>query len=267
MFRMARLIESAFDRREVGSAEAPNARSPLRRSASRLVGSRLVAAESRGKHLILDFSVGLAIHAHMGMVGSWQVSRPGESRRRRRSAAWLVLGLRRPGETGNSGIAGSSEGGDDLQVAQFGGPTLRLVRRAELNRDSRLARLGPDLLDSGLSIGTAAERLAAAGPAELGEALLDQTVLAGIGNIFKSEACLEAGVDPWRPVESFDREQIEELVAIVAAQLRRGAETGRRPGRIYRKAGRPCPRCGGPIRSRGQGLDNRITYWCPRCQT
>ncbi len=247
--RMARLIESAFDGREVERAQAPNPRSPLRSTAGRLVGHGLSGTETRGKHLLLHFDSDLTLHAHMGMVGGWYAYRPGQRWRKPRRSAWLILDL----------------GG--VEVVEYGGPTLRLVRPAGLNRDSRLALLGPDILGGPEAVAVAAANVAAAGPVELGEALLNQRLVCGIGNIFKSEACFEAGLDPWRPAESFDPAEIRSLMAIASKQMERGVETGRRPGRIYRKAGRPCPGCRGPIRSRGQGDDNRTTYWCPTCQT
>ncbi len=246
--RMANLIESAFDGASIESAEAPNPRSPLRSATGRLAGRRLLATETRGKHLLLHFDGDLTLHAHMGMVGGWYAYRSGQRWRKPRRSAWLILDL----------------GG--VEVVEFGGPTLRLVRPVELRRDSRLALLGPDILGGPESVAAAAANVGAAGPVELGEALLNQRLVCGIGNIFKSEACFEAGLDPWRPVESFDRAEIESVVAVAAAQMERGVETGRRPGRIYRKGGRPCPACRNPVRSRGQGDDNRTTYWCPVCQ-
>lgn len=248
VLRMARLIESAFEGREVETAEAPNPRSPLRSGASRLLGLRLAATETRGKHLLLRFDPDLVLHSHMGMVGGWYAYRPGQRWRRQRRSAWLILGL------------------GEVELVQFGGPTLRLVRPVDLKRDSRLARLGPDILGGPEAVEAAASNVAAAGPVELGEALLNQRLVAGIGNIFKSEACFEAGLDPWRPVEGIEPDRVASLVETAAAQMRRGVETGRRPGRIYRRSGRPCPACRNPIRSRGQGDDNRTTYWCPVCQ-
>jgi len=248
VFRWARNLERAFDGRRIETAEAPNPRSPLRRTVARLAGLELARVESRGKHLILHFRGGLALHSHMGMSGSWQVYEQGQAWRYPRRSAWLVLDL----------------GG--IEVVQYGGPTIRLVREAALVRDSRLTSLGPDLLAPEFDLERGVAALAAAGQVELGEALLDQHRLAGIGNIFKSEACFEAGSNPWRPVASFDSVELTLIVEIARRQLRAGAETGRRPQRIYRKTGKPCPRCRGRITSRGQGLDNRTTYWCPDCQ-
>lgn len=248
MFRWAARLREAFDGRRIVRAEAPNPRSPLRRSVRRLEGAGVDSIETHGKHLILNFTGGLSLHAHMGMSGGWYVYKPGEAWKRRRRSAWLIFDL----------------GG--LEVVQFGGPTLRLVRRVELRRDSRLASIGADLLDPDFDVEAGVATLASAGELELGEALLNQHLLAGIGNIYKSEACFAARLDPWRPVDSFDREELRSVVEVAQEQLIAGVDTGRRPGRIYRKAGRPCPRCRARIRSRGQGLDNRTTYWCPNCQ-
>ena len=248
VLRWAMNLEEAFAGRRIVEASAPNPRSPLRRIASRLEGLEVEDVEARGKHLIIRLHGGLALHSHMGMNGSWRVYKAGQAWKYPRRQAWLVLDL----------------GG--LDVVQFGGPTIRLVRQIELGRDSRLASLGMDLLKPGFDLELGTDALMAAGPMELGEALLDQHRLAGIGNIYKSESCFEARLNPWRAVESFERDELEMVVEIAQRQLQTGVDTGRRPQRIYRKAGKPCPRCRGRVRSRGQGLDNRITYWCPNCQ-
>lgn len=249
VLRMARRIEGAFGDGSVIAADAPNPMNPIGPRVDELVGRRLVRAETRGKHLILHLGDDLALHAHMGMNGGWYVYRPGQRWRRPRRSAWLVLDL------------------GDTALVQFGGTMMRLVRPAELGRDSRLALLGPDILagPEALELGTA--NLLGATGLEIGEALLNQRLIAGIGNIFKSESCFEAALDPWRTVDTIDPDQMTRLVAIAARQMERGVETGRRPGRIYRKSGRPCIRCGTMVRSRGQGVDNRTTYWCPGCQT
>jgi len=248
VYRMARRVEEAFNGRRIVAASAPNPRSTMRRTVDRLVGSELEAARTYGKHLVLDFDDGLSLHAHMGMSGGWYVYAPGQSWKRQRKSAWLIMDL----------------GG--LEVVQFGGPTLRLVRKIELNRDSRLALLGPDLLDPGFDPAVGTKAIATAGTIELGEALLDQKLVCGIGNIFKSESCWAAKMDPWRKVDSYSQEELEEVIGIAQKQLIHGAETGKRPQRIYKMAGRPCPRCRHRVKSRGQGLDNRTTYWCPNCQ-
>ncbi|HEY5053051.1 MAG TPA: zinc finger domain-containing protein, partial [Solirubrobacterales bacterium] len=99
------------------------------------------------------------------------------------------------------------------------------------------------------------------------DALLDQSLVAGIGNIFKSEACFAARVDPWQAVGKLSDADLERALLAARESMREAVESGRRPGAVYRRAGKPCPACGTPIASRGQGDANRTTYWCPRCQT
>src|SRR5690606_27180016 len=98
------------------------------------------------------------------------------------------------------------------------------------------------------------------------EALLDQTVVSGIGNVYKSEGCFAARVSPWQRLGELDDEQLRSVILETASLMRAGLVTGRRPRDVYRRAGAPCPRCGTAIVARGQGDGNRTTYWCPRCQ-
>jgi endonuclease VIII len=247
--RLAIRLDQALAGHTVERAEAPNPRSPLHRRAARLVGERVAEVRSRGKHLLIGFEGGLAVHSHLGMGGSWRLYDPAGAPRSA-SSSWLAI-------TVNGGTA----------ALQFKGPTLRLVRASELRRDPRLARLGPDLLAPGFSPEGGAQALRAGGAElRLGEALLDQTLVAGVGNIYKSEGCFAAGVDPWRRVDELSDRELLEVVERTGALMQAGVESGRQPDRIYRRAGRPCPRCGERIRSRGQGDENRTTYWCPGCQ-
>lgn len=251
--RMARRIAPALVGRPILAAAAPAPRSPLRGgpgpTVRALEGRVAERVETRGKHLLIHLDRGLALHSHMGMNGSWRVESPGSPFGRPDRAAWLLLDL------------------GDRRVAQFGGPTLRLVPAAALERDRRLAALGPDLLADGFDPEAAAARLRAS-PEQLGTALLDQRLLAGVGNIFKSEACFAAGVDPFRPAASLSPEEARATVEAAREQMRAAVETGRRPGRVYRRAGRPCPRCRrAALRSAPQGDGARTTYWCPACQS
>ena len=101
----------------------------------------------------------------------------------------------------------------------------------------------------------------------IGDALLDQSLIAGIGNIFKSEACFAAGVDPWREVGKLCEDQLGRVLLAARGAMQEAAAHGRRHPAVYRRAGQPCPVCGTPIRARGQGDTNRTTYWCPACQS
>jgi endonuclease VIII len=102
----------------------------------------------------------------------------------------------------------------------------------------------------------------------VGDALLDQRNLAGVGNVWKSEGCFRAGLDPWRPLGKVADEEALAVVREIRRRMQDSVERGGHPRglQVYERAGRPCPRCGAPIRARGQGEDNRTTYWCAACQ-
>jgi endonuclease VIII len=251
--RTARRLEAALAGRSVTGVSVPSARSPLRRQTARLEelrAGRVQGAEARGKHLLIHIQPGLVLHAHLGMHGSWQVRASGSQWRRPLGTAWLVL---------------SADGG--VEAAQFGGSRLDVRTEGELRSDPRLASLGPDLLDPAFetSAGVAALRAARQDRA-VGEALLDQSLVAGVGNVYKSEGCFAAAVDPWRALGALDDAELERVVDALRRLMRTGVERGRPPRQVYRRARQPCTRCGTPVRSRGQGDANRTTYWCPGCQ-
>ncbi len=231
------------------TVRCPGPRRPQGRAPGQLEGRTVLRAESRGKHLLLHFSGGLVLHSHLGMRGSWHLHRRGERWRKPASAAWIALA------------------GERTEAVNFNGSSMRIVREAELGRDPRLAHLGADILGQELAPADGAAALLRAGAgAELGEALLDQSLLAGVGNIFKSEGCFAAGLDPWRPLGDLRLDELERVVSTTRALMLEAAADGRRPPRVYRRAGMPCPRCRSPVRSRRQGDAARTTYWCPRCQ-
>lgn len=245
ILRLARRLDAALVGQEL-SAKAPN---PRGRAAGveRLDGRRLERAEAHGKHLLLHFD-GLALHSHLGMSGGWHLYPRGARWRRAPGAAWAVL-------------AGERE-----EAVEFGGPTLRLLPAARVRRDAELARLGPDLLADDFEPAPAIARLRADPRRGVGDALLDQTAVAGIGNIFKSEACFAARVDPWRPVGEVGDEELSAVLAAAREQMLAAVDDGgRKSFSVYRRQG-PCPACGGRLASRGQGDANRTTYWCPSCQ-
>jgi endonuclease VIII len=246
ILRTARRIEEAL----AGQRLAVSAPSPRGRAAGieRLDGRRLEGVRTHGKHLLLGFGE-LVLHSHLGMSGGWHAYPRGAAWRRPRSSAWAVLA------------------GERAEAAQFGGPTLRVLAAARVRSDPQLARLGPDVLAPQIDLAAVAAGIRAAEPGRaVGEALLDQTLLAGIGNIFKSEACFAAGVDPWRPLGELSAQELEAVLAAAREEMLDAARHGgRHRFAVYRRRG-PCPRCGGAVRSRGQGDANRTTYWCGACQ-
>jgi len=224
---------------EVLEVETPHPRAAAERIAERLDGRRLVAVEALGKNLLLRFEGGLVLRSHLRMSGSWRVGARGG---RRHGRPWLVLR------------------GREREAVLWRGPVLELHTRA-------LRRLGPDILGEPLDLDAMVARFRSErGTRELGDALQDQRLVAGIGNMWKAESLWRAGISPWRRLAEVSDEEIREVLGHAASMMRASVETGRERRAIYRRAGRSCPRCGAPIRSRGQGDDNRTAYWCPSCQ-
>ncbi len=246
ILRLARRFEATLVGETV-SAAAPN---PRGRAAGieRLDVRTLERAEARGKHLLLGFGE-LSLHSHLGMSGGWHFYRPGARWRRPRSSAWAVLA------------------GGGWEAVQFGGPTLQVATTERLRRDPQIARLGPDILAEEFDPEAVIVAMRADRTRGLGDALLDQHLVAGIGNIFKSEACFAARVDPWRPIGEVSDEGLRAVLTAAREQMQEAVETGGRHRiQVYKRRQGACPRCRGPISSRGQGDANRTTYWCPRCQ-
>jgi endonuclease-8 len=243
--RAARNINTALGGREIGLAEARNPRSPLHRRAAELQGRTLEEAEARGKHLLIHFSGGAVLHTHLGMNGKIFVAADGR------------LPYGKPWWTLASGRA---------IAAQTGAKLLRLTSETRARNDPALMQLGPDPLRPGFDVDAAAERLRRYGAGrEIGDAVLDQRIIAGIGNAIRAEALFGARVSPFRAVDDLSDEELELVVAKNARVMRESMSKGRRPRAMYRA--RQCPSCGGPISSRGQGDENRTAYWCPFCQT
>lgn len=229
--------------------ETPNPRHALDRWPERLRGRRVTAVRTHGKHLLVDFEGGLVIHSHLRMTGAWAVY--GAGKRWTRGRAWLVLEH------------------DGAAVVQFGGPVLELMTAARARSDPRLRLLGPDVLADEFDYAGFLSRLRADDPTRgIGDALLDQRNVAGIGNIWKAEGCWEARIDPWRRVADVSDAEARSIIELVRPRMLASAEHGRMPQQpsAFRRVGWPCPRCGARIAARGQGDDNRTTFWCPGCQ-
>ena len=222
------------------------------------------AVEARGKHLFLRFEGGLTLHSHLRMGGKWGVYKRGESWRRAPRRAWMVI--RTP----------------EHEVVQFDGPVLELMTDSRTRFDRRLAMLGPDVLAPEFDRAGFLQRLRDDDPTRgFGDALLDQRNLCGIGNIWKSESCHLAGIDPWRPTGEVSDAEALELIGLMRPHIQRSAEHGgrvvtyepdkpaearRAPDARVQPHRHALPALRHLIRARGQGDDNRTTYWCPSCQ-
>jgi endonuclease-8 len=219
-------------------AEAPHPRAAVKRVAERIDGRRLLAVDASGKNLLLRFDGGVVVRSHLRMSGRWVV-RPRGSRLIGRP--WLVLR------------------GDDREALLWNGPVLELDDRA-------VRRLGPDILDEPPDLDGMVANLRREPRRAVGDALLVQRLVAGIGNMWKAEALWEARVSPWRRVEDVSDEELRAVLGAAHELMAASVGTGRERRTIYNRAGRACRRCGTPIRARGQGDDNRTAYWCPTCQ-
>jgi endonuclease-8 len=229
----------------------PHPRHRMDRWPERLAGRAVRSVDAHGKHLFLRFEGDLTLHSHLRMTGVWGTYERGRRWGRSPRRAWLVL--RTP----------------EHEVVQFDGPVLELLTESRTRFDRRLAALGPDLLADAFDAQRFLRRLREDDPTRgFGDALLDQRTIAGIGNLWKAEACWEAAVDPWRPTRSVSDAEALAVVEAVRPRMLESARTGHqsRGRRVYDRAGMPCPRCGTAIRARGQGDDNRTTFWCPGCQ-
>ena len=229
----------------------PNPRLRGERWPQKLAGRAVTGVDAHGKHLFVRFEGDLAIHSHLRMSGSWGTYRDGRRWRRARRRAWLVL---------------TTEIGE---AVQFDGPVLELLTESRTRFDRRLAMLGPDILAPELDEPEILRRLRADDPTRaIGDALLDQRTIAGIGNLWKCEGCFAAAIDPWRATGDVSDEEAMAVVRAARPGMQQSALDGMQDLHrvVYAHAGRPCPRCGAPIRSRGQGDDNRLTYWCAGCQ-
>jgi endonuclease VIII len=221
-------------------AQSPNPRAQALRVAERIDGRMLDSVEAIGKNLLFRFDGGVVLRSHLRMTGRWTVTPRGAPRR---GSPWLVLR------------------GERAEGVLWNGPVLELHTR-------NIARLGPDILERPPRIDAMLERMRHAdGTRWFGETLQDQSLVAGIGNMWVAETLWRAELSPWRrlrDVPDADRRRALEI----AHELMAASVDGRREGghQVYRRVGRACPKCGGPIRSWGQGDDNRMTYWCPGCQ-
>ena len=242
LFRTAATLQRWLAGREV--TEATGAAAPM-------VGRKVEKVLATGKHLLVRFDDGHALHTHLRMTGSWHVYSKGERWQRPAGQAKLTLTC-----------------GDRVAVC-FNAPVVELLAPgAEANHPS-LAGLGPDILDQPLDLRGIRRRARLRPPdTPLGELLLDQGVVAGIGNIWRCEALFLEGRNPSVSVSSLSDDELDALLSTAARIMTEslGPFTGRPARWVYRRTGRPCRRCGTSIHSRRQGEQARIAYWCPTCQ-
>jgi endonuclease VIII len=220
---------------EVVAAEAPHPRAAALGIAEVIDGRRLDAVEAVGKNLLLTFDGDLVVRNHLRMRGRWRVQPVGSPIL---GKPWLILRGRR------------------TEAVLWNGSVLELGK-------GRVGRLGPDIMAHPPELDAIVARFRAADQGrELGETLLDQRLVAGIGNMWKAEALAAASVSPWLRLRDVPDGDLRRVLTTAARLM----QSPRRPRLVYRRAGLPCRRCGTRIEARRQGEDARTAYWCPRCQ-
>jgi endonuclease-8 len=266
--RAARTLHSALAGRTVVGFESVFPRLSRIEDDQPLRGRTIESVEARGKHLLIGFSGGLVLRTHMRMHGSWHIYRPGERWQRPRHEMRIVLRT------------------EAFEAVAFNVPVAEFATAGDLARTPAIRDLGPDPLDPAFDGSAAIERLISRGEMEVADALLDQTAIAGIGNVYKSEILFAARVNPFTRVNALTHEQVARLVELAVHFMRANAGTAspaaiitysglrRTTGRadpsarlwVYRRAGQPCRRCGSLVLRARQGPHVRSTYWCERCQ-
>ena len=234
-----------------------------------LTGQQVDRVESRGKWLLIYFSGGGILVTHMLMSGSWHIYRPGEPWQKPASHMRIVL---------ENSIC---------QAVGFSVPVAHMHTARSLARDRRIPQPASDVLNASFDTEAVTQRILASAREEIGDVLLHQEVLAGVGNVFKSEVCFVCGVNPFARVRDLHPDQIAALIAnsrrLISAnvledsgdtivtyrgQHRRTTHTSDPTASlwVYGRRGEPCRRCGERIRRRIQGPDARVTFWCRLCQ-
>jgi endonuclease VIII len=268
IFRTARRLQQALAGRTITRFESvmPGLAGPA--IPERLRGRQIESVRAHGKWLVIHLSGDLGLLTHMRMHGSWHVYRPGERWQRSRAGLRILIEA------------------DAFVAVAFEVPVAELLTGQALARHPALLALGPDLLDETFDAQEAARRIREQGRRPINEVLLDQRVLAGVGNVFKSEVLFAVAINPLAPAGLLDDAQLSAIVSTARRLLRANVQeetgrtrltwtgyrrtTGRADPRaalwVYGRTGQGCRRCGTPIVAAKQGADARLTFWCPQCQ-
>ncbi|MEM1304398.1 MAG: DNA-formamidopyrimidine glycosylase family protein [Planctomycetota bacterium] len=257
LHRIAGQLRPVLAGETIAAADARPTRSVPAVDAASLVGRRVAGVEAVGKHLMIALDDGRAIHSHLGMTGAWHVYDRGEAWKKPADRAALVLSTA------------------THTVVHFSPKQLELVAGRTLRRDPYLQRLGPDLMLPDVDLAAVVPRLRVHDAAPIGEAVMNQTIAAGIGNVYKSETLFLAKINPWLAVRGLSDEQLGEYLSLTHKLMRRNRTGGKRTTRfaagggrlwVYGRRGDACYVCGATVLARRQGEAARNTFWCPRCQ-
>jgi endonuclease VIII len=232
-----------------------------------LTGRTIERVTAAGKHLLMHFSGDLVLRTHMRMNGSWHIYRPGERWQRARRDMRIRIST------------------DTFEAVGFNIPVAEFTSSRALSKHNELRRLGADLLSDDFRVGDVVQRIGERATIPIADALLNQRVVAGLGNVYKSEVLFMCRVNPFTLVRDVGEDKLEAIVDTARRVLRANVSetlapmttysgfrqtTGRASPHerlwVYGRARLPCRRCGTPVCVRKQGLDARLTYWCPACQ-
>lgn len=276
IFRTARTLNRALAGHEVVRFESVLPALTRVHEDTPITGRTIESVAAAGKHVLMRFSGGLILRTHMRMNGSWHIYRPGERWQRPRRDMRLIVATK-----------GFEAIGFNVPVAEF-------LKPSDVARHDDLRLMGPDLLGEAFDANEAVRRFRQRETLEIADALLNQRIIAGAGNVYKSEVLFLCGVDPFAPVRQVSDEKLRDILSTARkhlcanvadpkggittyrgyrrgagsafARLRRGRRDAAERRYAYGRAGKPCRKCGTLIRVKAQGPNARLTYWCPTCQ-
>jgi endonuclease VIII len=253
IFRTAARLRPVLEGRCIDAADC---RVP-QLGADALAGRVIAAVEARGKHLLIHLDDGRVIHSHLGMHGAWHIYRLGQPWQK--PARQAALCLRVP----------------ETECVCFNPKTLELLSETAFRRHPHLHRLGPDLLADKLDEAEVLRRFRTGPLRPIGEAVMDQTIVCGIGNVYKSEVLFLCRIDPFVAVGQLGDDRLVELIQCARQLMSKNLRGDPRRTRfrldgervwVYGRAGKACFTCGAPVQIRRQGDLGRTTFWCPACQ-
>jgi endonuclease-8 len=266
IFRTARTLNRALAGHEVVRFESVLPALTRIHDDTPITGRTIESVTAAGKHVLMRFSGGLLLRTHMRMKGSWHIYRPGERWQRPRREMRVLVATQA------------------FEAVGFNVPVAEFLKPGEMTRHDDLRLMGPDLLGETFDADEAVRRFRERGALPIADALLNQRIVAGAGNIYKSEALFLCGLNPFARVDEVDDETLRRLLATARLHLianvthptggittyrgyaRGGGRDGSERRYVYGRARKPCRKCGTPIRVRAQGPHARLTYWCPTCQ-
>ena len=257
LYRIANRLRPILLGQTIADARANPPRTGAMIDAPSLIGKRVEMVEATGKHLLITFDDRQVLHSHLGMTGSWHIYQPGQRWRKPFHRAGVVL-------TTPTHVA-----------VNFSPKSLELVTEQTIERNTYLRRLGPDMMLAETDVAEVVPRMRRYARLPIGEAVMNQTLVAGIGNIYKSESLFLANINPWTTVGEIDDQRLVAYLQLAKKLMRRNRHGGERTTRfapdgprlwVYERAGERCLVCGEVIQIRRQGEQGRTTFWCHDCQ-